>query len=75
MPLPLLLLLLPAHMLANLAALLLYAWRGQPGPVLRAKVQAVRGLPRVWRQRASVRRHTTVGSVWRALDKGWWPRP
>ena len=75
MPLPLLLLLLPAHVLANLAALLLYAWRGQPGPVLRAKVQAVRGLPRVWRQRASVRRHTTVGSVWRALDKGWWPRP
>lgn len=37
MPLPLLLLLLPLHVMANLAVIFLYVLRGQPGPVLRAK--------------------------------------
>ena len=75
MPLPLLLLLLPLHVMANLAVIFLYVLRGQPGPVLRAKAHALRGLPYVWRQRASVQRLTTMGRVWRALDKNWWPRP
>lgn len=35
MPLPLLLLLLPLHVMANLAVIFLYVLRGQPGPVLR----------------------------------------
>lgn len=45
MPLPLLLLLLPLHVMANLAVIFLYVLRGQPGPVLRAKAHALRGLP------------------------------
>jgi GT2 family glycosyltransferase len=45
---------LPLHLLLNLLTLVWLAARGQGGPALRAKRDALKGLPRVWRQRAAV---------------------
>ena len=39
-----------------------YSLRGQAGPVLRAKVDAVRGLPSIMRSRREIQRGRTVGS-------------
>ena len=54
MPWPLLLLYLPQHLALNAAALIYYPLRGQGRVVWRAKVDALRGLPSVWRRRADV---------------------
>lgn len=54
MPWPLLLLYLPQHLALNAAALIYYPLRGQGRVVWRAKVDALRGLPSVWRRRAAV---------------------
>ena len=56
MPGPLLWLYLPQHLVLNVAALLYYPWRGQGGVVLKAKLDALRGLPSVLRRRRLVQR-------------------
>ena len=72
MPGPLLWLYLPQHIALNVAALLYYPWRGQGKVVLRAKVDAVRGLPSVLRRRKLVQRGRRV-DAWalrRAFRRG-----
>jgi GT2 family glycosyltransferase len=66
-------LLLPAHLLLNLLAPLAFATRGQVRVVLRAKRDALRAWPAVWRKRRSVQgqRAAGVGEIWAALAKGW----
>ena len=54
MPAVLLWIYLPLHLLVNLAAVAVCAARGQLGVVLRAKRDALRGLPRVLAQRREV---------------------
>lgn len=54
MPAALFWLYLPLHLLANLAAVAVCAARGQMLVALRAKRDAVMGLPRVWAQRGAV---------------------
>ena len=51
MPGPLFWLYLPQHVLLNAAALVYYPRRGQGKVALRAKLDAIRGLPSVLRQR------------------------
>jgi GT2 family glycosyltransferase len=51
MPAPLLWLLLPAHLGANLLGLVRHALRGRARPAWRAKVDGLRGVPGVWRAR------------------------
>ncbi|MDB5799595.1 MAG: putative glycosyltransferase [Rhodocyclales bacterium] len=65
---------LPLHLTATALTLLLFSLRGMGGVILRAKVDAIRGLPRVWRQRQVVQRARAVsaGAIWRALDKRPW---
>jgi GT2 family glycosyltransferase len=65
-------LLLPLHLLLNVAALFMFASRGQGRVVLRAKCDAVRGLPRTWRKRQQVQATRKVGlaSLWKILHKG-----
>lgn len=77
MPGPLLWLLLPLHLAANLAALVLFAVRGQARVIVRAKWQALKGLPAAWQQRRDIqrRRKAPLRDIWRALDKRLWPRP
>jgi GT2 family glycosyltransferase len=66
-------LLLPAHLLLNLLAPLAFAARGQMRLVLRAKRDALRQWPAVWRKRSRVQaaRSVGAGAVWAVLDKGW----
>jgi GT2 family glycosyltransferase len=57
MPSPLIWMYLPQHIALNLAALLYYPWRGQGRVVLRAKLDALRGL------RSMIKRRRTVQSL------------
>ena len=72
MPGPLLWLYLPQHLLLNLGAVLWFALRGQGGVLLRAKWDALRGLPRCWRRRAAVQSRCRVSSwrLRRMLNRG-----
>jgi len=64
-------LLLPLHLLLNLGSLALFLVRGQFRVVLRAKVDAIRGLAIAWRKRRAVQRQRTIpsGRIWALLDK------
>ena len=68
-------LLLPAHLLLNLLAPLAFIGRRQVRVVLRAKRDALRAWPAVWRKRAAVQgsRVAPVSRIWQILHKGLWP--
>lgn len=77
MPGPLLWALLPYHVLLNLGTLVLFSLRGPRRALWRAKVDALRGLPAMWRERRRVQcmRTASYRAIWRVLDKGPpWPR-
>lgn len=63
--------LLPAHLVANAATVAAYALRGRGGVVLRAKRDAIRGLPRMWAKRREIQRGRTV-SAWAILRQLRW---
>lgn len=62
MPWQLLWLYLPQHLLLNLVTIVWFALRGQGRVILRAKWDALMGLPRVLRQRRPIQRSRTVSS-------------
>jgi GT2 family glycosyltransferase len=62
MPGPLFWAYLPQHLLVNLLNVGWYSLRGQARPVLKAKVDAVRGLPSILRSRREIQRGRRVGS-------------
>ncbi len=64
-------LLLPLHVALNLASIVWFALRGQGGVILRAKRDALLGLPKMWRKRRQVQktRVASIGDIWRVLDK------
>lgn len=68
MPAPLFWLYLPLHLFANLLGVAVCALRGQFGVALRAKRDALLGLPRVLRERRRVQAETRAG--WRAIRAG-----
>jgi GT2 family glycosyltransferase len=63
--------LLPLHILMNLTTIVLFAMRGQAKVILRAKWDAIKGIPGAWRKRRSIQagRVATIGEIWRVLDK------
>jgi GT2 family glycosyltransferase len=63
---------LPQHLALNLASLLYYPWRGQGRVVLKAKVDAMRGLPAIVRQRRAVQagRRAAASDLQRAMRRG-----
>ena len=65
--------LLPYHLLLNLGAILGCALRGQISLVLRAKRDAMFGLPAAWRKRRAIQssRRVGPGAIWRLLQRGW----
>ncbi len=65
MPLPLLALLLPFHILANIVTVAYYSFKGKRLIIFNAKKDAILGLPAVWAQR----KHTQAGRIssWRIL--------
>mgnify|MGYP003390048204 CR=1 FL=1 len=68
MPAPLFWLYLPLHLFANLLGVAVCALRGQFGVVLRAKRDALFGLPRVLRERRRVQAETRA--AWPAIRAG-----
>ena len=64
-------LLLPLHALLNLGSIIWLLSRGQARVALRAKRDAFRGLPKMWRKRREIQRHRVVSAwaIWRMLDK------
>jgi len=70
-------LLLPLHVLLNGVALLYFMRHGQTRVIWRAKRDALRGLPRIWRKRQAVQsgRAASVRTIWGLLDKSLFPKP
>lgn len=62
---------LPLHVAMNLAAVLLFVMRGKGRVVLRAKHDALLGLPKMWRKRKLIQstRIAAVREIWRVMDK------
>lgn len=71
MPGPLFWVLLPLHLLLNLITVLYFAAQGRGRVALRAKWDAIRGIPKMWskRRRIQARRRASVGDIWRSLDR------
>ena len=63
---------LPQHVVLNAAALVYYPWRGQGTTALRAKIDALRGLPAILRRRRLIQRarRVNVGTLRRAFIRG-----
>lgn len=64
-------LLLPLHLALNLVSIIWFALRGQGAVILRAKRDALLGLPNMWRKRQQIQkaRVASIRDVWRVLDK------
>lgn len=64
-------LMLPLHMALNLASILWFSMRGQGRVILKAKRDALFGIPRMWRRRRNIQanRVASIGEIWKALDK------
>lgn len=62
---------LPLHVLLNLVSIIWFVLRGQGRVILRAKRDAIRGLPKMWRKRREIQKNrvTSIGEIWRQLDK------
>jgi len=73
MPWPLLALYWPHHVLVNLISLAWFTLRGQGRAIWKAKRDALRGLPRVLRQRRDIQARRLVGSweLRRTMVRGW----
>jgi GT2 family glycosyltransferase len=71
MPLGLFWLLLPLHLMANVATIIRFVLRGQAGTILRAKWDAIKGIPRMWKKRHMIQasRSASTDEIWRVLDK------
>jgi GT2 family glycosyltransferase len=64
-------LLLPLHVSLNLVSIVWFALYGRGSVILRAKRDALLGLPKMWRKRAHIQklRVAAIVDVWRQLDK------
>jgi len=62
---------LPLHILLNVAFIVHLSLRGQGRLIIRAKWDAIKGVPRAWAKRAEIqdRRVASIGQIWRAMDK------
>jgi hypothetical protein len=62
---------LPLHIAMNLVTICVFLVRGQGHLILRAKRDALLGLPKMWRKRQRIQkvRLASNGDIWRQLDK------
>lgn len=63
--------LLPLHLALNITTILWFTARGQGKVILKAKWDAIKGLPNMWRKRQQIQqnRKATIRDIWRVLDK------
>lgn len=61
----------PLHLAMNLATLVVFILRGQCRTILRAKWDAIKGLPTMWRKRQRIQstRVATTHEIWQLMDK------
>lgn len=73
MPSLLFVLLLPLHLVLNLVSIIWFTLYGRGRVILRAKRDALKGLPRAWSKRKAIQanRVSPVSEIWRCLHKGW----
>ena len=66
---------LPLHLMLNIVTVMWFTFRGQGSVILRAKLDAIKGLPKVWVKRSQIQaaRRATVRDIWQALDKRLFP--
>lgn len=71
MPSVLFWLLLPLHVVLNLVSIIWFALRGQGAVILRAKRDALLGLPKMWRKRQQIQktRVASIRDIWQVLNK------
>jgi GT2 family glycosyltransferase len=64
-------LLMPLHAALNLVSIPWFLFLGQGNVILRAKRDALFGLPKMWRKRQQIQkaRVASIGDIWRMLDK------
>lgn len=69
-------LLLPAHIALNVVTIIWFTLRGQGSVILKAKWDALCGIPRIWKKRCAIQRNhrASVGEIWQVLDKSFLPR-
>ncbi len=62
---------LPLYIAMNLGTIMVFAFRGRFSTIVRAKRDAILGLPRMWRKRHAIQKARSVlpGEIWRVLDK------
>jgi GT2 family glycosyltransferase len=62
---------LPLHVALNIAGILRYALCGQLGVILRAKYDAVKGLPKIWKKRREIQKARVISllQILKVLDK------
>lgn len=71
MPALLFWLLLPYHLILNIASLVWFAMKGQGRIMLKAKFDAVKGVPKMWQKRRSIQasRVASITDIWHSMDK------
>ncbi len=64
-------LLLPIHIMMSLVTIVWFTLRGLGKVILRAKWDAIKGLPRMWRKRKQIQKNrvASISNIWRVLDK------
>ncbi|CAM3002799.1 glycosyltransferase family 2 protein [Legionella worsleiensis] len=72
MPTLLLLIFLPLHLLLNMATIALFVKRGQTKTILKSKLDALKGLQRIWQQRRIVQKTRVLSTfqLFKILNKG-----
>jgi GT2 family glycosyltransferase len=62
---------LPFHILLNLITVVYFSLRGQGKIIIRAKFDALRSAPKMWKKRKDIQqnRKASIREIWRALDK------
>ena len=62
--------------LLNLFIVIWFSLRGKGFVILRSKLDALRGIPRMWKKRHAIqnKRKVSLRDIWRVLDKSFLPR-
>lgn len=68
---------LPLHVMANLAAVFWYSGKGQARVILKAKKDALLGLPHMWQKRKNIQKTKQISQkdIFRVLDRSVIPWP
>lgn len=67
---------LPLHLLMNVVAVVRFTLSGQAGVIIKAKKDALLGVPEMWKKRRQLQRQRkiSISQLWNMMDKRLWPR-